>query len=53
MQGYVCCCFYERNIYLKSLDLHVTFTGNEADFRSSYAKVKRYLLMLSPQNYDV
>ena len=53
MQGYVCCCFYERNIYLKSLDLHVTFTGNEADFRSSYAKVKRYLLMLSPQNCDV
>jgi hypothetical protein len=40
MQGYVCRCFYERNIYLKSLDLHVTYTGNEADFRSAYAQVK-------------
>ena len=39
MEGYVCSCFYERNIYLKSLDLHVTYTGNEADFRSSYGEV--------------
>ena len=44
MQGYVCCCFYERNIYLKNLDLHVNYTGNEADFRSSYAKVFRLVL---------
>lgn len=39
MQGYVCRCFYERNIYLKSLDLHVTYAGDEADFRRKYAEV--------------
>ncbi|XP_028396863.1 2-oxoglutarate and iron-dependent oxygenase domain-containing protein 2-like isoform X4 [Dendronephthya gigantea] len=38
MQGYICRCFYERNIYLKSLGLHVTYAGDEADFRSKYAE---------------
>lgn len=39
VQGLACSCFYKQNIYLKSFDIHVTYPGNEDDFRNAYAMV--------------
>ena len=37
--GYICGCFYEKNIYLKDFGLHVNFAGNETAFKMSYGEV--------------
>ena len=51
MQGYICRCFYEKNIYLKSVDLHVTYCGNEAEFKSSYGQVLNHIYSSLLFNY--
>lgn len=37
--GFICRCFYEKNIYLKDFGLHVIFVGDENEFRRRYGEV--------------
>lgn len=37
--GYVCRCFYEKNIYLEDFGLHVTFVGDETVFKMCYGEI--------------